>query len=394
MRLRGDERESRLTDRLLVRLLLGIYVVINGAVGAFRFFLWPRSRPANARSVCIFRVGNVGDTICALAAINAIRREYAGASLTLLTSPGSRGLPGAKDVFAAIPWIDGIIEYVPEEVSGFRQSMNFVRLIRSHRFDVFIELSNDLVRVRHTVRNMIFARLAGVKWGGGWSINTLRFAVRAQSALIEFPNEVERLIKDVERIGITVDRPECSFPITIEQDLQAAEIVRTAGAPLGARFVAVAPGAKRPANRWPVERFTEVVRELTCQGYYVLIFGSESEREAGEKIRLSVGSNCSNLAGLTDIPSAAAILKHCCLLICNDSGLQHAASAVGTPCVAVFSARDLWGKWRPQNARSLMLRRMVPCHTCYVQECPHNNLCLTEISSGEVTDAALKILTC
>ena len=63
-------------------------------------------RPATAQHVCVFRTGNVGDITCVLPAIHAVREAYPEARLTLLTSPGPRGMPSAVDVLEGAEWVD------------------------------------------------------------------------------------------------------------------------------------------------------------------------------------------------------------------------------------------------------------------------------------------------
>lgn len=391
MRLRNKEAPVT-SSRLAALILIGIYRIANSMLGTIRYFLWPRPRPLRAGTVCIYRVGNVGDTTCALPAFYAIREAYPNARLTLLTTPGSRSSPGAKNVLAGVDWIDEIREYFPGEVRGLKGSLAFLSMIRSCRFDVFIELSNDLARIRVLLRNMLLARLAGVRWAGGWSVNTLRWAVKSQSEQIEFRNEAERLLADVARYGISIANARYKLPTGHETDQRALTLLEEAGIPAGREVVALAPGAKRSTNRWPPERFASVGAEMVRRGYSVVVLGSTGEQEVAESICRMTRTGCVSLAGKTNVAEAAAILRRCRLLVCNDSGLQHTASAAGTPCVAIFSARDLWGKWHPHHPDSTMLRKWVPCHTCFLEECPNSNLCLTEISSAEVIDAVLATL--
>jgi ADP-heptose:LPS heptosyltransferase len=298
-----------------------------------------------------------------------------------------------REVLANVSWIDEIIEYYPREVfSGPGAGAAFLRRIRSCQFDVFIELCNDVARIRTLVRNIFFARLAGVGWAGGWSINTLRFAVQQQSKYIDFPNEVDRLMQDVERCGISAGKVGYQLPVTPSQEQWVAAIPGIAEPSDSRRIIAIAPGAKRPASRWPVERFIEVGRQMAKSGYRIVVLGSDEERDLAERIGVEVGTACVNLAGMTDISGMAAILKKCTLLICNDSGPQHIASAVGTPCVSISSFWHLRGKWRAHNPRSIVLQKMVPCHTCFQYDCPNDNICLTEISADEAAAAAFIIL--
>jgi ADP-heptose:LPS heptosyltransferase len=322
----------------------------------------------------------------------AIRQAYPDARLTVLTAPGRRGAPGATDVLASIGWIDEIIAYYNEDLGEFKAVFKLLARVRQLRFDVFIELSNDLARGRALLRNMLFARLSGVRWGGGWSLNTLRLGVQAQSEGIDFPNETERLLDDLAGCGIAT--PDLNYRAPADQTAARAAMVLMNGAGVlpEKQIVALAPGAKRTTNRWFPERFASVGMALAKEGYEVLVLGSEGEREIAEQVCRIAGGGFANLVGMTDVATASEILRRCRLLICNDSGLQHTASAVGTPCVAIFSARDISGKWRPHHPDSTMLRRNVPCHTCYLEQCPNGNLCLSEIGAAEVTEAARAVL--
>jgi ADP-heptose:LPS heptosyltransferase len=162
--------------------------------------------------------------------------------------------------------------------------------------------------------------------------------------------------------------------------------------PEHAKIVALGHGAKRPGNRWPANRFSEAGRALTRRGYHVLILGTTDEWRVAEDIREQIGERCINIAGATSILEAAAILQRCSLLICNDSGLQHLASAVDTPCVAIFSYWQLRGKWWPNQRNAVVLQKPLPCHTCYLYKCPVGDRCVTDITHSEVIASAFSIL--
>jgi ADP-heptose:LPS heptosyltransferase len=324
--------------------------------------------------------------------LSAIRRQYPKAEFTLLTTPGRRGLPGAKDVFESVAWIDRILEYYPEEVFTLRGAISFLSLLRRYRFDIFFELPNDMAGMALLLRNMLFARLVGAKWADGWALNTLRIALPRQSEHIEFPNEVERLFQLVERGSMQESEIEFSLPIADETIERAKAMLEGQGIYAQGKIVALGHGAKRPGNRWPAERFAEVGQRLARRGYQVVLLGTKDEWSVAEAIREHIGVRSVNLAGATSVLEAAAILRHCSLLICNDSGLQHLASAVDTPCVAIFSYWQLRGKWWPHQRDAVVLQKMVPCHTCYLHDCPVGDRCVTDITCTEVIAAAFGIL--
>ena len=87
-----------------------------------------------------------------------------------------------------------------------------------------------------------------------------------------------------------------------------------------------------------------------------------------------------NLTGKTTLPELAAVLKRCALLVTNDTGTMHLASAVGTPCVALFleSANPYQtGPYGEGHIISAPELDCFPCPTNY--HCP-NRRCLERIS--------------
>jgi ADP-heptose:LPS heptosyltransferase len=82
------------------------------------------------------------------------------------------------------------------------------------------------------------------------------------------------------------------------------------------------------------------------------------------------------------------MLERCALYVGNDTGTMHLAASVGTPCVAIFSARDNPGKWEPTGPGHIVLRHEVPCAGCMLETCVDNDLeCLKAISVDEVLAA-------
>src|SRR6202166_5172220 len=119
---------------------------------------WPRRRPLDAKRVCIYRIGNIGDTACAIPAMYAIRRAYPAAHLTLVTSPGKLGSVGARELLEGVSWIDEIVVYHAEDIATARGRLELVRNLRARKFDVWIELSVVAAPLLTLFRNLIAAR--------------------------------------------------------------------------------------------------------------------------------------------------------------------------------------------------------------------------------------------
>src|SRR5205807_2577976 len=99
-------------------------------------------------------------------------------------------------------------------------------------------------------------------------------------------------------------------------------------------WLAIGPGSKMPAKRWPLERFQHVVSSLIKEfDVWPVVFGGSEDRELGEEL-LSAWKRGYNAAGALGLRPVAAALKRCRLFLGNDTGTMHMAAAVGVRCVA------------------------------------------------------------
>ncbi len=368
-----------------IQIVKALYILSNLFLKAVRKILWPGKRPLTAKVVCIYRIGNIGDIICALPAMHAIRQAYPSSRLILLTSPGKRGMPGAKELLSDASWLDKIIVYYSDEINTVKKQLAFIKKLRKESIDVCFELPNDLATLRTSLRNMVAIRLWGVSWGYGWRISTIRWNARLQSENIDFPDEVDRLLRVVAEAGI--DTKECRFPLPIsDSDRQTVKKLLASFNDPQIPTIAIAPRAKRPTNRWPLERFAVVATHLKRQNTNIILVGGAGDKPACNKVNDLSGNACLNLAGEISLLESCALLEKCRFLIANDSGIQHLAAAVDTQCISLFSARDMRGKWIPHGSIHSVIRKWPDCHTCFLETCPKDNLCMRMISAEEVIE--------
>jgi heptosyltransferase-2 len=277
---------------------------------------------------------------------------------------------------------DEVRVYLKGDVTGFRNRLAFLRSMRRQRFDMWIDLPQELAGPFSHLRNLLIARLIGVRWGYGWGfVTAIRLWVQAQSEFLTFPNEVEKLLGILRKAGIAVGN-EVRFPIKLGAN-ERNSIDQLLGN-LDRRMIAMAPGAKRNLSLWPVDRFVRVGRHLTSLGFTVVVLGGATDASVCHAVAEGIAGETIDLAGRTSLKESCEVLKRCTLLICNDSGVQHLASVVRTPCISIFSAHDMPGKWYPYGTENVVLRKWIECHTCYLQTCPYDNRCVKLISADEV----------
>jgi len=153
-------------------------------------------------------------------------------------------------------------------------------------------------------------------------------------------------------------------------------------------WVGLSPGAAYgPAKRWPPERFAALGHEMQKEfGVRLVLLGGPEDRDAGEQVQAGL-PKALNLIGRTSLRQALGVLRHLKLLITNDSGLMHAAGALGTPLVAIFGSTDP-GATGPFTPRATVLHHPLPCSPCLERTCDHGYKCLLDISVAEVMAGA------
>jgi ADP-heptose:LPS heptosyltransferase len=121
------------------------------------------------------------------------------------------------------------------------------------------------------------------------------------------------------------------------------------------------PGAKDPQRRWTPDRFAEAARALTEDGHLVVVTGSAEDTALTRMVVERAGLDpAADLAGRLDLVQLAAVVADARLVISNDTGASHLASATGTPSVTLFATMDpaLWGPpdkayhrviWKPRT---------------------------------------------
>src|SRR5262249_47226947 len=121
--------------------------------------------------------------------------------------------------------------------------------------------------------------------------------------------------------------------------------------------------------------FAELGKLLVRRGFRIALLGGNSDADICRQLAECIGSGTANLADRTALLESCELLKRCSLVISNDSGVQHLAAAVGTPCISLFSCRSLRGQWWRYGAKNVVLGRGAPCHTCYLEVRPYDNHC-------------------
>jgi ADP-heptose:LPS heptosyltransferase len=347
------------------------------------------------RRVLVYRLGSLGDTLIALPSFHLIARAFPSAERRLLTNlPVAAKAPAAAAVLEHTGLIHGYMRYT----TGTRSIRELLRLavaIRRWQPDVLVYLTGarglDAAR-----RDAKFFRLAGVSRQIGVPLTTaaqlnLYGGETPGTPDADLEPEASRLVRNLRELGnARLDDPS-SWDLRLAPEEHATAARAIGPQALQHELLAVSVGTKVQSKDWGRDNWRELLTRLasTFPNRALLLAGSSEESEASDFAaadwQRSGGGPVVNLCGrLTPRESAAAFVR-ARLFIGHDSGPMHLAAAVGTPCVAIFAARNIPRQWFPYGAQHRILYHHVECAGCGLETCiEQQKKCILSITSDEV----------
>jgi ADP-heptose:LPS heptosyltransferase len=338
---------------------------------------------ARPKRVLILLLGAIGDVVRALPLLGRVRRTWPDAHIAWAVEPKS------EPVVRAHPWLNEIIVY--DRAHAPLSFAPFLRRIRAGRFDLVIDLQRHL-------KSGIISVVSGARERIGFDrANTKEFNHLFSTRRIgPQPNMRLKLTQYQEfgdALGLAPSPIEFGLELPPEEDARARKII--AGAPRPS--LAVILGSSWPSRIYFPELIAAAIRELATakagvEPLFPILLGGPDETElAAEVMRELGGIAAMNLAGRTSLRDLIGIFAECAAAFGPDSGPMHIAAAVGCPIVS------LWGSTAPERSApwgfaDLALRGEIPCHPCYLRECPIGRECMRRISPLAVADAVRRAI--
>ena len=194
---------------------------------------------------------------------------------------------------------------------GKKGVFQLIKTLRKKRYDLIVDLRTD------GVAYLLRAKKRLTKWGH-----------KAYG-----PHAVQDLISIIDKVN-----PEKIIPDTKTwiDGIHTEQAERLTAKLSGKRWLAIGPGANWPPKVWASKNFAQVANSLHEKIDAVIIIGGPGDADYSQQAIEKLDLPYLDLTGRTDLLTACAVLKKCCLFIGNDSGLGHLASAVGIPSITVF----------------------------------------------------------
>lgn len=295
----------------------------------------------NIETLVVFRALQLGDMLCAVPALRALRNALPATRITLV------GLPWAEqfakrfdryiDDFAAFPGHPAFPEQAVQEqlVPAFYEAM------QDRNFDLALQLHGS-----GQISNGIVNRF-GAKMIAGWAADA---ACRLDGGyFLDYPEtgpEPLRLLRLTGFLGAPPIGTHLEFPLD-ERDADELMQDGLAGELVPGSYICIHAGARWRDKCWPPQRFAEVADCLADDfGLSIVLTGSAKEADLAAAVASCMRHRAINAARPISIGAMAALMNGARLLVCNDTGVSHIAAGLRLPSVVIFSKADM-RRWSP-----------------------------------------------
>jgi len=325
-------------------------------------------------------------------ALRAIKESRSGRRMTLLTSSAGQAIA------SLVAEIDEVIVYdapwlkATAQRENSRPELEMVERLRSYSFDaaaIFTVFSqNPLPSAFLCYLADIPLRLAHCRENPYQMLTDWVLEPEPHSGI---RHEVRRQLDLVASIGCQTANEQLSLRVPNCDRSRILNLLQELGIDLAQPWVVIHPGATARSRCYPPQGFAEVARHLVLDANFQVLFtGTEPERQLVEGIQTAMGVPSHSLVATLNLSELAALIAIAPLLISNNTGPVHIASALGTPVIDLYALTN--PQHTPWGVPHRVLFHDVPCKFCYKSICPegHHN-CLRLVTPQEVVRAVLEL---
>jgi len=382
------------------------------------------NKPPQMRRILIIQLGDIGDVVWSLPALQAVREAYPGAEVAVLLREGNGSLLAA----GTLP------PKIFEVRKGAGESLRLIRALRRERFELVFDFRGDerggymafltgapiraalYLAMLPGLRNRLFTHLVAptaLPMAVGAADSSLcilqAFGIEALNAVprLDLSDETKRRAEKIlaeEGIAAVSESTAAGDPEACPADAQ--EMVRgtnsgscpvcggeslrilLTGENVGKAcpWVTLNPFSRWSYKEWAPEKWVRIIDWLgEAFGMVVVVVGSPAERERADELGRSCAGKVYNLTGRTTLAELAGILHLSRLHIGVDSAAPHIAAAVGTPTVTLYGPSD-WRYWAPPGKRNRVVVPDMECVPCRQKGCDDRGVsrCLDTLTAERV----------
>lgn len=275
----------------------------------------PPSQSPAADRVLVIKLAALGDFIQSIGPMQAIRRTYPNAQITLLTTAPYKGLAEASGLFDSILLDTRPAFWNLPAVYSLRKSLRRVQP------DLVFDLQTS---DRSSTYLQLFAPQKP-----NWSGIAAGCSHPHRNPGRDEMHTIDRQRDQLNDAGISnVELTDLSFIPGKDRD----------AFDLPEKFALLVPGGAphRPEKRWPAQNFGALAKTFATRGLTPVVVGTQAEAEAANTIADACPETISIL-GKTSLLDMIPLARLATVAVGNDTGPMHLIAMSNCPSIALFS---------------------------------------------------------
>jgi len=352
--------------------------------------------------ILIINPFGIGDVLFTTPLIHSLTEAFPGVGIGFLCNRRSR------DMLLNNPFIEKVHIYERDEFVAARRKSFFLWLRQMGSFLASIKKESYSLVLDLSMNSQFgfLAWAAGIKHRLGYDFKGRGRFLNRKIKLSGFSDQhvVQYYGSLLRAIGIALKYDRLELYLSGDEVRWANDFLNSSKVS-GSGFVAVIPGSgaswgkQAYLKRWPPERFAQVADKIIEKyGVSIIIMGSQNEQDVCENMLSAMGRPALNLCAKTTLRQFAALINRAGLVLTNDGGPLHIASALDKKTVSFFGPVDpcVYGPYPQDPARNIILFSDIECRPCYrkfrMEACKRDGQCLKDISAARVMEAVNTLL--
>lgn len=352
----------------------------------------PEAGDPSVRRIAVVKFWGMGSIVLLTPAIALLREKYPEAHLTFVTQAANR------EVLKLVAGVDEVLTLdVGQGPVAFLASLaTLVRDVRACAFDLWID-AEFVTRFSALLTGVSKARVAAGFHVDGIARGSFHHVPHPFNAHWHMIDNFCALASG-DLAPVSFERPLPRIVPTAAAAARLRDKLVQRGLGLDEPYVVLNPNAGELAleRRWSVARFARLADEVLAQfPGRIVVVGAAAETPYVKSMleQVQTRERVIDLSGQTPLDELVALFAQARVLMSNDTGPLHLASAVGTPTVSVFGPETpvLFGPRGPQHRIVYKGLACSPClsvHNGRSVNCPYATThCVDSIAVSEVLAA-------
>jgi lipopolysaccharide heptosyltransferase II len=314
--------------------------------------------------ILIIKLKGIGDVVLSTIVLENLKKDFPNAKIDYLTEPAS------YHALKNISLINDILIYnKKKKFAGFE----IIWRVFKKKYDLVLDLYSNPRTALITYLSFAVYRAGFPYRGRTYAYNLLGPAERSVFHAADLHLEL------LKSIGLLHTNKNLHFGIS-QKDIKYADDFISCTFKKNDFIVGISPSGGWESKKCDPIKFAEIADAFIdkYQVSILIVWGPEDKREADEIVSLM--KHKAVLAPPTTITAMAGLMHKCKIIVANDSGPLHIASALRVPVLGLYGPTNPKLQGPYGNNHEFIRIEELDCINCNLLQCPKEHECFLNLS--------------